>query len=377
MDNLYDDTRVIELTDNDVDGYKITHPKCNNHYGMVIFYAPWCPHCTTMVRPLNYLANQLEDRGISFGAVNCTKQPKMSQSFEISSFPSLYTLFPGGTLEKYEGKRDIDNLLHWLVKTTNNKTPPKNNIDLDMFTDSDGEYVGSDDDQVDIGAVRKSIVNNILNTDSVDHASLDHASVDHASLDHASLDHASVDHASLDPHLKDEDSQESDKSLGFMDKLHKLLEPPSMEPQMGNDLYHSSIEKTDAMIVGPDKIDLGDCSSKNAIIIAYMPWCIHCKNMVDTVNKLSSNGQCVFTVNCQKQSKFTKLFRIDSFPTILYRRGMGFESGPTTITDLQKYSGPRTLEALTKLLETGDASQIGGAFMCPAISWQLFPCCIM
>lgn len=334
MQNLYDNTNVTELCENDVEDYRIVHPKCNNNYGMVVFYAPWCPHCTTLVKPMDFLATKLRDNGVSFGAVNCTKQPALSQLFEISSFPSLYTLYPGGRLDKYEGKRKIDDLLHWIVKLTNDTQKP---IDLDNFSDSDGESVLSrksesdDDGPVDISATKKSIVDNIL--------------------------HGEVK-----------------KPLGFMDKLNKLLEPPdNVDP--GSNLYNSSIEKTDDIIVGDDAIDIGECGSKNSIIIAYMPWCGHCKTMVEDVKQLSLNGNCVFTINCQKQTGLTKMFKLDSFPTILYRKGMGFEKGPTKLGDLQKYSGPRSLDALTTLLKTGDASQIGGAFLCPAISWTL--CSIM
>ena len=335
MENLYDDTNVIELCDNDVINSRLVHPKCNNNYGMVVFYAPWCPHCTTLVKPMDFLANKLRSSGVSFGAVNCTKQPQLSQSFKISALPSLYTLYPGGKLDKYEGRRNIDDLLHWIVKITNQKEKTKPTIDLDNFTDSDGDTVSDDDSSVDIGEVKKSIVNNILT------------------------------------------EPEPEEPVGFMDKLNKLLEPPPQNPNEDSNLYQSSIEKTDSIIVGRDSIDIGDCGSKNSIIIAYMPWCGHCKTMVDTVSELVKTGSCVFTINCQKQVELTKMFKIESFPTILYRKGNGNETGPTNITDLQKYNGPRTLDALTTLLKTGDASQIGGAFMCPAISWQLFPCSIM
>ena len=340
MENLYDNTNVIELCDNDVEDYRVIHPKCNNNYGMVVFYAPWCPHCTTLVKPMDFLAKKLNGRGVSFGAVNCTKQPGLSQSFKIRDLPSLYTLYPGGKLDKYEGNRNIDDLLHWMVKITNGKNNlAKNNvqkpIDLDDFTDSEGDSVSDDDSSVDISEIRKSIEKEILH----------------------------------------DDRKEADKPIGFMDKLNKLLEPPPQDPNVDSDLYQSSIEKTDSIIVGSDAIDIGDCGSKNSIIIAYMPWCGHCKTMVDVVSELVRNGSCVFTINCQKQLELTKMFKIDSFPTILYRKGLGYEKGPTKIADLQKYNGPRSLEALTTLLKTGDASQIGGAFLCPAISWQL--CSIM
>lgn len=355
MENIYDNTNVIELDDRDIKDFKIVRSECKDKYGMVIFYAPWCPHCTDMVKPLDYLSNQLENHGVIFGAVNCTQQQGLAQSYQIQSFPTLYTLYPSGQLELYKGRRSIEDLLNWLVELTNHKTKPPSPINLDNFTDSDGESIQKMDDSmdnnsVDMNDVKQNILDNILKNPSMDSLSKKESIEQPSKIDSV------------------------DENPSILDKVGSMLQPT---PPTGDNLYDDSIEKTDSMIVRNDRLDLGSCNSKNAIIIAYMPWCIHCKNMVDTVTNLKANGRCVFTINCQLQPKFTKLFRIDGFPTILYRKATNSTDSLTNITDLQKYNGPRSLEALTTLLETGDPSQIGGAFMCPAISWQLFPCSIM
>ena len=38
---------------------------------IIIFYAPWCPHCQNFVTPYNNFAKVNSNRTISFAAVNC------------------------------------------------------------------------------------------------------------------------------------------------------------------------------------------------------------------------------------------------------------------------------------------------------------------
>ena len=64
-------------------------------YGMILVYAPWCPHCKNMVEEWVYLEKQLSDPfKIILNAVNAENidNEQFIQSLNVSGFPTLYTI---------------------------------------------------------------------------------------------------------------------------------------------------------------------------------------------------------------------------------------------------------------------------------------------
>lgn len=59
---------------------------------VVVFYAPWCPHCQHFVEPFNILADANKNKGVQvdFGAVNCVEERKMcGDDAQIKGYPTL------------------------------------------------------------------------------------------------------------------------------------------------------------------------------------------------------------------------------------------------------------------------------------------------
>ena len=122
--NHYDNTNVIELTGKDFSsrsGLRVKRRDFTNNYGIVKFYAPWCPHCVNMKQDMIYLADQLQDYNVKIAAVNCDNSQdgndQLAQKANINGLPTIFIMREDGSLKLYDGKRDVGGLLNALVKT--------------------------------------------------------------------------------------------------------------------------------------------------------------------------------------------------------------------------------------------------------------------
>ena len=81
------------------------------------------------------------------------------------------------------------------------------------------------------------------------------------------------------------------------------------------------------------------------IVLYYVPWCPHCKNMMPEWNKLeqSMNGSQtnVNKVNCEENPEEAKKNNVDGFPTIIL-----FKDGKSI-----PYEGDRSAEAIKDFVE--------------------------
>ena len=119
-------SNVIELLAvKDVKDDKINHPYTKNKYGLVKFYAPWCPHCTDMIDNLEFLAKELPIIGKPFfvSAVNCTNKDfgndKLAQNMGVKGFPTLFFVHMDGTIEDFTPQsRTLEGLLNEICNKT-------------------------------------------------------------------------------------------------------------------------------------------------------------------------------------------------------------------------------------------------------------------
>lgn len=81
---------------------------------LVLFYAPWCPHCKTMMGDWNRLRKRNMD-GLRIVKVNCDEQPKMAEKYNVKGFPTI-VLFKNGKKIHFEGPRNYDNFVKFLAE---------------------------------------------------------------------------------------------------------------------------------------------------------------------------------------------------------------------------------------------------------------------
>ena len=126
----YSNTKVVELFNKDFSSDKgklrVKKDGFRKNFGVVKFYAPWCPHCTNMVRDLTYLADELKEYNVRIAAVNCDDKnkgnDKLAARAKIEGLPTLFMLREDGTLKKYEGSRSVEGILTAIVKTAKKRT---------------------------------------------------------------------------------------------------------------------------------------------------------------------------------------------------------------------------------------------------------------
>jgi len=75
----------------------------NKDISMVVFYAPWCPHCQHFVDPFSQFANRNQDRNITFRAVNCERLNDICRSnSHVKGYPSLVAYHIPSTAPDYQ-----------------------------------------------------------------------------------------------------------------------------------------------------------------------------------------------------------------------------------------------------------------------------------
>jgi thiol-disulfide isomerase/thioredoxin len=139
MSDLYTgDTKVIELKFKDIKITKTPRKRTivsimnplfinnennkNNKNGIIIFYAPWCEHCHTLVPIINELASLFHQR-FTIGAYNIEDEEhdnqKLREYIRFSYFPLIKHVTKKGILKDYNGTLEKDDLLHFIC--TNSK----------------------------------------------------------------------------------------------------------------------------------------------------------------------------------------------------------------------------------------------------------------
>jgi thiol-disulfide isomerase/thioredoxin len=117
--NLYSPySGVLELSQGDFKKKKLINKDFKGKQGILIFYAPWCGHCRSMVREISELAIQFRYI-FPFGTVNCENPNNndICQEFAVEKFPTIFVT-KNGKVRSYNGSRQKDDLLEYIYSET-------------------------------------------------------------------------------------------------------------------------------------------------------------------------------------------------------------------------------------------------------------------
>ena len=85
---------------------------------LVEFYAPWCVHCQTLAPTVRRMALVWAEQ-LQVGAVNCDERPVMCQEEQVTGYPTLRLLQPGGGMDIYSGPLTAPAVEAWLEGALN------------------------------------------------------------------------------------------------------------------------------------------------------------------------------------------------------------------------------------------------------------------
>ena len=74
---------------------------------VVLYYAPWCPHCKNIMPTWDRLQAESEGSNVSVEKIDCEANPEAAEENGVSGFPTII-LYKNGKSVTYEGDRSLD-----------------------------------------------------------------------------------------------------------------------------------------------------------------------------------------------------------------------------------------------------------------------------
>jgi thiol-disulfide isomerase/thioredoxin len=84
---------------------------------LVLYHAPWCPHCVKFMPEWKALGNNKEINGknVEIEAIDCEANPEAAERENVSGFHTV-KLYVGDESHEYDGARDSATLILWVKK---------------------------------------------------------------------------------------------------------------------------------------------------------------------------------------------------------------------------------------------------------------------
>ena len=76
----------------------------------IMFYAPWCPHCTNLIGTWDELCHRKNSNKFRMARINADYYSNIGKSHNVRSYPSLKIYKNGNFVQDYQGQRNIKSM---------------------------------------------------------------------------------------------------------------------------------------------------------------------------------------------------------------------------------------------------------------------------
>ena len=118
--------RIENFTDSDYMEHYGERGTDGSKPALVMFYAPWCGHCTRTMPTIDNLAQKYRNnKNVQILKVNCDDDTAAAKDNNVQGFPTI-KFFPSGYNDKsnvleYEGDRSLDDLDRYIQENLTSK----------------------------------------------------------------------------------------------------------------------------------------------------------------------------------------------------------------------------------------------------------------
>ena len=362
-DETANDVRHIETTE---EFYKTIRKEKKPM--LVMFYAPWCGHCTRMKPEFASAATQLKGKAVLAG-MNVDNQNgyQVRADFNITGFPTVLYFEKGEKLYDYWGERTEAGILNWMSDPQPPKEEPSSKVEKEesSWKDEESEVVHLTDDKFDEFISSNPSVLVMFYAPWCGHckALKPHYNEAASVLKEEGIEGvlAAVDATSETklgskyevsgyPTLKYFQNGELMYDYGFartkeaiIDFLKDPREPPPPEPEW-TDIPSQVTHLTDETFKSFLK------KKKHTLVFFYAPWCGHCKAakplFTEAAEEISDKKTALAAIDCTKHQSICSDHDVRGYPTIKY-----FNYGKNEF----KYMGPRTTDGFVSFMKNPSA----------------------
>lgn len=357
-----EDNDVFHLTENTFDEFIQTHSSA-----LVMFYAPWCPHCKRIKPEYAKVAKEVNTENIvegALGAVDCTAEKQLCTKQEVKGYPTLKYFKDGEFAFKYTKKRSAEDILAFM-KDPKKPAPPPPPPD---WSKEPGKVHFLTSENLDSFLVEHPSVLLLMYSSLCGHCvamkpayfkaaeilSEELASASLAALDcikyRAVCKRFKIDGYPTAKYFRNgefEKDYEGDRSVEDIINFVKTLSGISKSAVENMDVEESrqeieenQTETKGLKILTGTNFDAFLSQTEHVIVLFFVPWCGHCQNakpkFLRAAEAFAKETNKAFTaVDCTRDGDLCDKQDVNGYPTIKYYKFGSF---------LVEYDGNRTEE---------------------------------
>jgi len=82
---------------------------------VVLFYAPWCPHCKDLMPTWEKLEDKHKSSGIKITKIDCEKDPEQATKHGVEGYPTIIMFKNGKKVATFDNERNEDAIQKFII----------------------------------------------------------------------------------------------------------------------------------------------------------------------------------------------------------------------------------------------------------------------